>query len=250
MTSPAPSPWRLISQHSTALLAVVYLFSAVAGATYHYFLFDYFGLYVFDYWELADFLSSGIREPRILFFALMAVSVAAGVIWNEEFDNWASEQGPVTRVVFGNTLFEKVGLSVSNYPLIGILVGGSLFAFLAFDQAKWRAESISNGDLNRLVVTPGPDGSDAMRAGLISRTYALAILVGIDDGRRYAVPLEPIDAMTLCSSTPWNKCLGKAPGKPANENQTVESKAEKVTPTKGDTEASGDADGTDGGANR
>lgn len=175
----------------------------------------------------------------------MAVSVAAGVIWNEEFDSWASEQGPITRIVFGNTLFEKVGLSVSNYPLIGTLVGASLFAFLAFDQAEWRAESILKGDRNRVVVTPGPDGSDSMRAGLVSRTYALAILVGIEDGRRYAVPLESIDAMTLCNSTPWNECLGEVSLETSNEGSTVETPIGEVTPMDSHAESGGDADEAD-----
>jgi hypothetical protein len=200
------SPWALIAQHSTALLALVYLFSAVAGTTYHYFLFRHFGLDVFDFWELADFLASGVREPLTLVFAFLAVVVAAAIVWNEQLDAWATQRGPVARFFFGNTIFDWFGMRARNYPLLGILLGALFFAVLVADLAGDQGAAIENGRDKRVLVYPGPDGSDFMRAALISRTYAFLVLIAPASGDRFALPIESVSALGLCGDRSWEEC--------------------------------------------
>jgi hypothetical protein len=200
------SPWALLAQHSTALLALVYLFSAIVGSTYHFFLFRYFDLDVFDFWELADFLASGVREPLILLFAALAVMVAAGTVWNQQFDAWATERGPVIRFFFGNTMYETLGLRVRNHPMLGILLGSLMFGILTWDLATDQGMAIAQGRDKRIVVYPGPDGSPFMRAGLIARTYGFVIVIATASGDRFALPLESVTAIGLCGDNTWERC--------------------------------------------
>ena len=196
----------MIGQHITGLLAVIYIISAVAGTTYHFFLFRHFDLNVFDYWELNDFLTSGVRQPVVLLFAALAVMITAGAIWNRQFDEWAKTRGPVTRMLFGNTLFEKLGLRTERFRTLGIIAGVFFFAAVTFNEARYHAEKIATGEISRLLVAPGPDGTPHMRAHLIARTYALVVLVGVNDGPRYVLPLESIDALTICGADDWDHC--------------------------------------------
>lgn len=198
MEARAQSPWQFIAQHTTALLAVVYLFSAVAGTTYHYFLFAHFDVSVFDYWEAADFLASGVRNPEILLLALLAVLAAVSIIWNEEFDAWAAGRGRVTRMFFGNTWAEKMGINMRNHPIFGLFLGIGFFVFFAWNVADVQRDNIISGKNHRIAVFPGPKGTDVLDAGLVGRTYSFVIAYAHGTGELYAIPLESIDVLQLC----------------------------------------------------
>jgi len=189
------SPWRIIAQHFTALLTAVYLLSAIAGTTYHFFLYRYFDLHVFDYWETGDYLASAVREPRILVFVVLAVLVSSAVIWNAQWDAWARSQGRLAHALLGNLLWEKLGLRLHNQPLAGTLFGLVFFFSLAYSLALEQARALASGEEARVDVYASVFPGGYLSGALISRTSAFVIVLDTQTEERYLLPLENVEAL-------------------------------------------------------
>jgi len=194
------SPWHIIAQHFTALLTAVYLLSAIAGTTYHFFLYRYFGLHVFDYWETGDYLASAVREPRILVFVVLAVLVSSAVIWNAQWDAWARTQGRLAHALLGNLLWEKLGLRLRNQPLVGTLFGMLFFFSLAYSLALEQARALASGTEARVDVYASTFPGGHLSGALISRTSAFVILLDTQTEERYLLPLENVEALHYFAS--------------------------------------------------
>ncbi len=206
MTDDIKSPLRLAAEHSTALVASVYLFSAFVGTTYHLFLFRYFELSVFDFWEGADYLVAAVREPRVVLLGFLAVVVAGSVIWNKQIDAWARTQGRVTHFILGNVIWEKIGFRLAMHPVFGISLGLGFFLLLAWDVANGHAKAVESGIERRVIVYPSPEGADALRGNLLSKTSNFLIVISAKTGAVYALTLEGLNGMKLCGDDSWDEC--------------------------------------------
>jgi hypothetical protein len=214
------SPWSpgkdFFSKNPTFGITLLYLYVTAIGMLYSAVLYGKFGISIFDYSEIGDFLLAALKNPIAFLSAGLFAAVAAAVLalmarglrywdkaayapisppepgqtWEEHTESVKEEAKRVVRVVMG---LLAIGL---------VLVGIFSSLIRPYFSAARTAASIKNGDKPTVVVryrSFSGSAGQVTRPGLefIGATQRAAFFYDADHKHTMVIPQEQIVAIRV-----------------------------------------------------
>jgi len=178
-------PRRALAEHPALLVSAIYFVASLIGLVYSWAFLRAFGINVFRYAEISDFLLASLKEPFTWILAILAVILAA-------FDNAMSlrvqRRGP-------SRFFRWYGSE--RYRQINYLVSVFLVVFLLFSYATMKERGIRDGEGEVLSVHL-TDSSSPKQLVMLGTTARFVFLY---DHVAERVDIHPNESILMISKT-------------------------------------------------
>ena len=178
---------NLVAQHPALVISAIYLLASLIGMMFSWAYLREFGINVFRYAEVGDFLLASLKEPLTWGLALFAVGL---VLADNAWSRRVQARGP-------SRFFRWYGSGsyrVVNYAVMIFMVGAFLFLYATF-----KYEWVMEGDGERVRVTLA-DGSSKNNVVLLDTTGRFLFLFDTDYNRVYIHPHESV--LTIRKAAP------------------------------------------------
>lgn len=184
--------------NSTFFLSGLYLFATAVGLIYSWVLYGRFGINIFDYSEVGDFLLAAFKNPLAFLPAGLLTAMALGL-----FAYWAIRVSSIRREYYLETgteasqnLEEQLSSSratVTTIAIIMVVVGVLPSLILPFFFARSAASSIKNGETAEVEIQyrsfKGSAGQVTVPdLQLIGATQKASFFYDPDDQRTLVIP--------------------------------------------------------------
>ncbi len=191
MSGPKPSSWtrRTLAEHPAFLVSGLYLVASVIGLVYSWAFLHGFGINVFRYAEISDFLLASLKEPFTWVLAIFAVAMFL-------IDNAMSrrlEARGLSRFFrwYGSERYRQM-----NYLLLAVMI---IVFLLSYATSKERAIRDGEGDVISVYLT---DASPPKQLIMLGTTGKFVFLFDHVDERVDIHPHESILMITKSSPGP------------------------------------------------
>ncbi len=192
----------LLLQHNPGLvITLTYLAISFLGLLFSWSLFGEFGVNIFNFTEVSDFLLAALREPMTFVMAASAMLVTWILGWfgRLEVKHWAT-RNPTTR--FGK-LYTRSSKAVAHHPITPLIIFVLYSYFFISLYGNWKAESIKAGvgqvirvQLTEPIAGGGVDGQTGdnvvIEGILLGSTNKYLFLYDPDSKITSAMPEENI----------------------------------------------------------
>ncbi len=135
---------KMIRDHPSLLLTLVYLLVSAIGIIYSYFFYREFGINIVKFVDLSDFLLASIQEP-ISIAIFCGISLATLVMYLPDF--WVREKFPG----YGKWMINRAAAKYTD-PIAPILIVLYFVFTLVSDYAIGNANAIKAGDIDEYAV--------------------------------------------------------------------------------------------------
>ena len=178
----------LFKEHPALIASALYVIASVIGMFYSWSYLHQFGLNVFNYAQIGDFLLASLKEPFTWGLVLLALLLVS-------FDN------AMSRRVQGRSPGRLFRWYASpRYRLINNFVALAMIALFIFGYARMQATDTRNGE-GKVVDVIFADGAAATSAVLIGTTGQFVFLFDAETGRVDIHPFENIHSISFQAPT-------------------------------------------------
>jgi cytochrome bd-type quinol oxidase subunit 2 len=188
------SKLREFFANPTLVLSLLYIYATALGMLYSRFFYGKFGINVFDYSEISDFLLAALKNPFAILLAgfLALLAIVYGVVWVKLTKTDETHSEDERRRV--GVLSSKTVILTGLFLLISILWGCVL---TLEDAASRAASSIKAGETPSVDVRyrsfKGSAGQITVPSlRLIGATQKAAFFYDADDKRTIVIPQSQI----------------------------------------------------------
>jgi hypothetical protein len=175
---------KILKEHPALLASALYVTASVIGMFYSWSYLYQFGVNVFNYAQIGDFLLASLKEPftwGLVVLALLLVS----------FDN------AMSRRVQGKSPGRVLRLYASpRYRLINNFVALAMIALFIFGYARIQAREIKAGE-GKIVDVVFADNGAATTAVLLGTTGQFVFLFDADSAHVDIHPIENIHSISF-----------------------------------------------------
>jgi hypothetical protein len=191
MSEPTQHSWsrRALAEHPALLVSALYFVASLIGLVYSWAFLRGFGINVFQYADISDFLLASLKEPFTWILAIFAVALAV-------FDNFMSlrtqRRGP-SRFFrwYGSERYRQI-----NYITSVLMVVVFLFSF-----ATYKERAIRDG-MGEIISVHLTDSSAPAQHVMLGTTSRFVFLYDQATERVYIHPNESILTITTISPDP------------------------------------------------
>ncbi len=209
-TAVASSPGTMLKQHPGLVISLTYLVVSLIGLLFSYSLFSEFGINVFLYAEISDFLLAALREPMTFVAAgaaVLTVLLLNGLARLEL--RWFRRRAPTTR--FGKA-YLRLSQATYSSPWTQLLVF-ILYSYLFLSlYGEYRSEQIKagHGDVIQIYIAEATNSDDSIEPGgqsglLLGTTNKFIFVYDPVTGSTDVIPNESILRITLAGAEPEEK---------------------------------------------
>lgn len=187
MVNKAKSPYIKLLQESQTILALSYVAAIGIGMLFSYRKYDVFGINIFDYADVFDFLIAPFADYKILLFTLISLLLTYIIFKSDR----------AYQHYFPKSYNEmNFGLSSQKWylPLRNISLA-ILFLLYLFMAAKKYGELTKQDILNNENVTVEFAGDEKKTGKMIGKTKEIVFLV--HEGGAEAIPLSLVQSIVL-----------------------------------------------------
>ena len=175
---------RLFHQHPALLISVLYLVASVTGMLFSWAYLRHFGINVFNYAQIGDFLLASLKEPitwGLVFSAILLVAID-----NTISKRWHRRaRRPWTRW-YGSPRYRAINYLVAVIIVVVFILG----------YARFKARDTMAGS-GKIVQVQQADEGTSRTAILLGTTSQFVFLYVADSGRVDILPTENIRSITL-----------------------------------------------------
>ena len=206
-TAAAPAPGTMLRQHPGLVISLTYLVVSLIGLLFSYSLFSEFGINVFLYAEISDFLLAALREPMTFVAAGAAVLTALLLNGLGSLElRWIRRHPPTTR--FGKA-YSRLSQATYNSPWTQLIVF-ILYSFLFLSlYGEYRSEQIKagHGEVVQIYIAEGTDSDGSVkpagRSGLLlGTTNKFIFFYDPVTGSTDVIPNESIIRIAIAGKAP------------------------------------------------
>ena len=174
----------LLREHPALILTALYVASSVIGMFYSWSFLRQFGINVFLFAQLSDFLIASLREPFTWALAILAIAL---VLFDNSLSRRVEQRGPPRWLRwYGSARYRMINTVVAIY-----IVFTFLYLFAAY-----QAKDTRDGEGQRVDVMLA-DGGDARNALLLGTTGQYVFLYDADAARVDIHPVESIRGISF-----------------------------------------------------
>ena len=187
---------RLTREHPALVLSAAYLFATGLGMLSSWTFYDRFGLNIFHYAQISDFILSAVRNP----LAALAILLAVPAVWViMRTDQW------MTRFWwYKYVLGLPAPLRRLSRTRGALLIYLGLYGWVcSLVYSRWMATRVRAGEVTSVEAQLqqgtylGRDATVPFRTGLLGTTTAYVFLYDDDSGTVTVVPVENLALMTV-----------------------------------------------------
>lgn len=186
---------RLTREHPALVLSAAYLSATGLGMLSSWTFYDRFGLNVFHYAQLSDFILSAVRNP----LAALAILLAVPAVWMiMRTDQW------MTRFRWYKYVSGPAPLRRLSRTRGALLIYLSLYGYVfSLVYSGWMVTRVRAGEVTSVEAQLqqgtylGRDATVPFRTGLLGTTTAYVFLYDNDSGTVTVVPVENLALMTV-----------------------------------------------------
>ena len=188
MSEPMQHSWprRALTEHPALLVSAIYFVASLIGLVYSWAFLRSFGINVFRYAEISDFLLASLKEPFTWILAIIAVILVA-------FDNTLSLRAQRRGV---SRFFRWYGSE--RYRQINYISSVLLVVIFLFSYATMKERGIRDGD-GEIVSVHLTDSSPPKQLVMLGTTARFVFLYDQVAERVYIHPNESILMITKFS---------------------------------------------------
>jgi len=177
--------FRLLSQHPGVLISGLYLLASAIGMLDSWWFYRHFGVSVFLYSDLADFLLASFRSPTTWFVVLLVAAIATGEHVASLRRSRSASKWRVLRV-FGSRRYRQTSVVLS--PLLAV-------TYIVI-YAGMRADAMADGPGGQEVhVSFATSQADDRTAVLLGSTLNFVFLLDRSAGTVSVHPYENVLAI-------------------------------------------------------
>ncbi len=189
---------RLLREHPGLLVTVGYLVMSLVGMMFNRSLFERFGVDIFDYAEVTDFLMAALREPLTFVVAAGGIVVAWGIWWWSNVEQRFFARRPPRSWFFRHYARWSRWSAHSSWVLLAII---PLYAGLFIEfYAEYRAKEIRAGEGERVRVTQEVDAGSRERV-LLGTTGKFVFLLDPASEKVEILPFEAVYSIETLAPT-------------------------------------------------
>lgn len=180
---------KLMQEDTSLFLSLLYLLLIGIGLLFSYFYYGGFGLNIFEFADLSDFLLAPIAQPWVLFFSLFSLFLAYQVIrFTENLDMKYPQYSAWWNMGF------KVGTpAYQRYWNVSAIMAFSSYLFVAaYFYGAFRSEAAFRFEARKIWIEPNSNGQQAP----IREVYFLgktSSWIFISEGKNKPVECIPVD---------------------------------------------------------
>ena len=180
---------RMIRDHPSLLLTLVYLLISAIGVIYSYFFYREFGINIIKFVDLSDFLLASIQEP-ISIAIFFGVSLFTLLMYL--FDFWVRKKFPG----YGRWVVNKAAAKYTD-PIIPTLLILGFVTWYVSNYAISNANAIKAGDIDEYTVkfSEMPAQTPESSLALIGSTNRFSYFYNLENEQTLVVPHENIALM-------------------------------------------------------
>ncbi|MFT5936456.1 MAG: hypothetical protein ACJA2D_001629 [Pseudohongiellaceae bacterium] len=190
---------KMIRDHPSLLLTLVYLLVSAIGVIYSYFFYREFGINIVKFVDLSDFLLASIQEP-ISIAIFCGISLATLVMYLLDF--WVRKKFPG----YGKWMINRAAAKYTD-PIAPILIVLYFVFTLVSDYAIGNANAIKAGDIDEYTVrfSELPPQTPESSLALIGSTSRFSYFYNLENKQALVVPQENIALMRKLSGSVQTK---------------------------------------------
>ena len=175
---------RLLREHPALLVSVFYVGASMIGMLFSWAYLRHFGINVFNYAQIGDFLLASLKEPMtwgLVFLAVLLVTV-------DNYISYRWHQRAKSRWTrwYGSPRYRAI-----NY-LIGVVI--VVLFIQGFADSKARRSIAGKGKLVQIALADAPDKRPAL---LLGTTSQFVFLYDVDSARVDVLPNENIQSISF-----------------------------------------------------
>ncbi|MDX1555083.1 MAG: hypothetical protein R3212_03560 [Xanthomonadales bacterium] len=194
MSQPSESKWYAVffREHPALLASIVYVAASTIGMVYSWEFLRRFGINVFNYAQIGDFLLASLKEPFTWLLVLAAIAIM--MIDNASSRRFARKERAAWLRWYGSKTYRSI-----NYLVAIVLI----LLFLNVYTGK-KAEEVKAGKGERVDVLLA-DGTRRSSALLLGTTGQFLFLFDHASGQVDIHPHENVQTITLAASVAENE---------------------------------------------
>lgn len=183
-TDPSSRMIRIFREHPALLVSAFYVAASVIGMFYAWSYLRHFGLNVFNYAQISDFLIASLKEP----FTWVLVFVSVAFVMLDNASSRRVERKGVGKWLswYGSPMYRFV----NNYVAVMMVL------LVIYLYADYKADHTRAGD-GKFVDVTYADGDAATSRMLLGTTGQWVFLYDNLTGRVEVHPLESIDSIAF-----------------------------------------------------
>ncbi len=192
----------LIREHPALAVTILYALVSAIGLLFNWSLFREFGVNVFNFMEVGDFLLAALREP--LTFVLSGTALLASYLIQRlgalELQ-WLTGRKDRGRFWSGYYWFSR---RINNHSITG-LVGFLLYCYLFLAlYAGWKSDQIRSGIARQVSVELASESDyiEGRPVALLGATNRFVFLYDVDAATTHIIPHENLSVMTPVYTAP------------------------------------------------
>jgi hypothetical protein len=180
---------RMIRDHPSLLLTLVYLLVSAIGVIYSYFFYREFGINIVEFVDLSDFLLASIQEPIsiVIFFGISLATLAMYLL-----DFWVRKKFPG----YGSWLINRAAAKYTDPIAPALIILYFVFVSVS-DYAVDNASAVKAGDIDEYTVrfSELPAKTPESSLALIGSTNRFSYFYNLENEESLVVPQENIALM-------------------------------------------------------
>ncbi len=209
-TAAAPAPGTMLRQHPGLVISLTYLVVSLIGLLFSYSLFSEFGINIFLYAEISDFLLGALREPMTFLAAgaaVLTVLLLHGLARLEL--RFFRRHPPTARVGKAYLRLSQAAYSSQWTWLLVFILYSYLFLSL---YGNYRSEQIKagHGEVVQIYIAEGTDSDGSVKPGgrtglLLGTTNKFIFVYDPETGSTDVIPNESIIRIVIAGKAPEEK---------------------------------------------
>ena len=187
---------RLVREHPGLVASGAYVAATGTGMLSSWTLYDEFGVNIFHYAQLSDFVVAAVRSPSASLAILLAIPAVWVII---RLDDYLARRYSWVKYLYGPTWLRKLSRTSGAYVLYLVLYA---YAFSLFSTGR-AADRIRRGEGPAVTVqlqsgtVGGRDATIPFSTQLLGTTSAYVLLYERSERTVTVVPVENVASLTV-----------------------------------------------------